>query len=340
MSDKRYQVFLSSTYKDLSEARQKVIQILMSLDCIPTGMEMFPAEDDEQWQIIKRAIDDSDYYLLIIAGRYGSTTRNGISYTEREYDYAVEQDIPVIALLNKDPGELLAKFVDSDPESKQKLKEFRAKVSRERIVTFWSNEAELEGQVATAVAKATKTKPRPGWVRADSIATEEALQRLYFLETDREALATKNLELRASLEASKPKLDDLKGIDDSFLLQGTTDGPGPAWPRERWDRSLAWQYIFGAIAPLLLRHPSGSDVSKTLARYAWGDAASLNEQSFFTVQVQLSALGLVKIDYVADTGGGGDLFWSLTPAGEQLMYELRAHRTGPNVSSQFSNEHD
>ena len=87
--EKRYQVFVSSTYADLQDERQRVIQALMEMDCIPAGMELFPAADEEQWEFIKRVIDDCDYYLLIIGGRYGSTTADGVSYTEREYDYAV-----------------------------------------------------------------------------------------------------------------------------------------------------------------------------------------------------------------------------------------------------------
>lgn len=84
--DKRYQVFLSSTYADLKDERQKVIQTLMEMDCIPSGMELFPATDEEQWEFIKKVIDDCDYYLLIIGGRYGSINAEGISYTEKEYD--------------------------------------------------------------------------------------------------------------------------------------------------------------------------------------------------------------------------------------------------------------
>ena len=47
--DKRYQVFVSSTYMDLREERQEVIQALLELDCIPSGMELFPASDETQW---------------------------------------------------------------------------------------------------------------------------------------------------------------------------------------------------------------------------------------------------------------------------------------------------
>lgn len=45
--DKRYQVFISSTYVDLQEERQSVLQTLMEMDCIPAGMELFPAADEE-----------------------------------------------------------------------------------------------------------------------------------------------------------------------------------------------------------------------------------------------------------------------------------------------------
>jgi hypothetical protein len=59
----RYQVFVSSTYRDLQQERQQVMQALLELDCIPAGMELFPATDDDQWTLIKKVIDNSDYYV-------------------------------------------------------------------------------------------------------------------------------------------------------------------------------------------------------------------------------------------------------------------------------------
>ena len=81
--EKRYQVFVSSTFADLKEERRRVMQALMEMDCIPAGMELFPAADEEQWVFIRRVIDDCDYYLLIVGGRYGSVTPEGVSYAER-----------------------------------------------------------------------------------------------------------------------------------------------------------------------------------------------------------------------------------------------------------------
>ncbi|WP_271025211.1 DUF4062 domain-containing protein [Rhizobium sp. RCAM05973] len=66
--DVRYQVFISSTFYDLKDERSAVFQTLMAMDCIPAGMELFPAMDEEQFKFIQRIIDDSDYYILIIGG--------------------------------------------------------------------------------------------------------------------------------------------------------------------------------------------------------------------------------------------------------------------------------
>jgi hypothetical protein len=88
------------------------------MDCIPTGMELFPAADEEQFAFIKKVIDDCDYYLIIIGGRYGSTTTDGISFTEKEFDYAVEKGIHIIALVHGDPDVIPAGKTEIDPNAR------------------------------------------------------------------------------------------------------------------------------------------------------------------------------------------------------------------------------
>ena len=97
-SEKYYKVFVSSTYEDLHEERLCVMHSLLELNCIPTGMELFPATDDGQWAYLQRIIDKCDYYVLIVAGRYGSEASIGISYTEMEYRYALEKKKPIISV--------------------------------------------------------------------------------------------------------------------------------------------------------------------------------------------------------------------------------------------------
>jgi hypothetical protein len=46
--EKRYQVFVSSTYQDLQDERQEIMQALLELDWFPAGMELFPAANERR----------------------------------------------------------------------------------------------------------------------------------------------------------------------------------------------------------------------------------------------------------------------------------------------------
>jgi len=173
--EKRYQVFVSSTYADLKDERKSVIQTLLKMDCIPAGMELFPAADEDQFEFIKRIINDCDYYLLIIGGRYGSLTAQGISYTEQEYEYALERNLKVIALLHKNPDQIPFDKSEQKPKLRARLKAFREKAAKGRVVEFWQNEDELPGIVALSLINTIKMFPAVGWVRADKVSSEELL---------------------------------------------------------------------------------------------------------------------------------------------------------------------
>ncbi|WP_458789993.1 DUF4062 domain-containing protein [Yoonia sp. MH D7] len=105
---KKYQVFISSTYTDLIDERKAVEETIIRAGDIPVGMEAFPAADDEQFEFIKTVIDNCDYYVLITAGRYGSLAEDGLSYTEKEFRYAVEKEIPVLFFPHGDIGSISA----------------------------------------------------------------------------------------------------------------------------------------------------------------------------------------------------------------------------------------
>jgi len=99
---KKYQVFISSTYADLKEERMAVTQCLLDNDCIPVGMEQFPASGMSQMEYIKKMLDDCDYYILILAGRYGTLDKDGIGFTEKEFDYACQKNIPIMSFVFED----------------------------------------------------------------------------------------------------------------------------------------------------------------------------------------------------------------------------------------------
>ena len=128
---KRLQVFVSSTYSDLREERQAAVEAILVAGHIPAGMELFTAGDESQMEAIKQWIDESDVYLLILGGRYGSiepTSRR--SYTRLEYEYALKLGKPMFAcVVNEQAQERRVREMGSlaieagDPAG---LREFRA----------------------------------------------------------------------------------------------------------------------------------------------------------------------------------------------------------------------
>jgi len=329
--DKRYQVFVSSTYADLKEERQHVIQALMEMDCIPAGMELFPAADEEQWDFIKRVIDDCDYYLLIIGGRYGSTTKDGISYTEKEFDYAVENGLKVVALIHGAPDDIPFGKSEKDEDLRNKLFSFRDKVMDGRLVKFWSAATELPGLVALSMTKTVKMYPAIGWVRANNVANEDVLAELNELRKENSSLQKSLNEKNAQSEL---QVNDIADIDSNFTVHGKYKVYRRGYePSEyNFESVVSWKEMFSLISPYLVDYYNESGVDSKLASCLLeregksGSSISINDQEFKTIKIQFEAYGLIKTEYLKTVQGNMATFWSLTPKGKKLMIESRVVR--------------
>lgn len=219
--DKKYQIFISSTYKDLIAEREKVRDVILSMYQFPIGMEMFSAADEDQWEIIKETIDSSDYYVLIVGKRYGSVIDNGpdkgISYTEKEYRYAKSIGLPILAYIKEDKC-VTADNVDDDPEKLKKLQDFKDDIIKGREVKWFSSIDQLGTEVTLSLHKEMKRKKRPGWIRGDSVDIEKSLSEIVELSKKNRELSEKNESLKEELEKikssfeRKPQLDIRLGL--------------------------------------------------------------------------------------------------------------------------------
>lgn len=172
---KKYQVFISSTYEDLKEERAAVTQCLLDNNCIPVGMEQFPASNMSQMEYIEKMLDDCDYYILIIGGRYGSLDDDGVGYTEKEYNYAQQKGIPVMAFVNLHPEKLPNEKCEH--ANIEKFKAFRDRVrNAKKLVKGYSDIGDLKANVVTAVNAAIREYLGIGWVRATDLLQEENLE--------------------------------------------------------------------------------------------------------------------------------------------------------------------
>lgn len=335
--EKRYQVFVSSTYTDLKDERQQVMQALMEMDCIPAGMELFPAADEEQWQFIQRVIDDCDYYLLIIGGRYGSVTKDGISFTEKEYKYAKSKKLKVVALVHESPEELPAKFVDADPELKSKLESFREQVTNSRLVKFWNNTEQLIGLVALSMQKTIKMYPSTGWVRATSVTTEELL-------IENNHLKEENAKLHSQLKrltASEEVIGEIKDrIPQEYVLEGTGRAPDgdEIGKRVTWKAAFNLRDIFVLLAPYIaapMKEMYIEDHVDDILAFLYTDmpkGGRLETRDLKELGMLLRALKLIDIEHTIDRYGDPEFVWSITELGDNYQMAERLRSATANLS--------
>jgi Domain of unknown function (DUF4062) len=174
MQNRKLQVFVSSTFIDLKEERQSAVEAILNAGHIPAGMELFKAGDESQWNIIKDWIEESDVYMLILGGRYGSIEpKSGKSYTQLEYEYAIELGKPFFAIVIKDDltdkkakkkGVKIEDF--KEVHNLSKLQEFKATVLT-KIVKFAEDLKDIKLAVGESLNDMSRRENLKGWVKAD-----------------------------------------------------------------------------------------------------------------------------------------------------------------------------
>lgn len=234
-----------------------VIQAILGLGCIPVGMEYFNADVESQYTILKDLIKSCDYYVLILGRRYGSvhpTTQR--SYTEIEYDYALQEGIPSIGFYYENLEEALSGSEESS-EAQARLRNFYEKVKGSKLCKHWKNPEHLALNVTLSLNALFEKHPQAGWVRGNSIEKLENIILTQKAEIDKlkDKLAGKvkrrfkrgNMANLTITVRAKSKLDDLGnpwGIDLNAKPQ---------------TRDFKWNELFRSIGHLFIS-PIQTDV--------------------------------------------------------------------------------
>jgi hypothetical protein len=166
--ERRYQVFISSTYKELKRERQAAVMGILGEGHIPAGMELIPGSDQSTLDSIHEWIDSSDIFVLILGARYGSIEpKSRLSYVELEYRYAVRKHIPFFAIVMTD-GARKAKgqrFLKGDNQSAYRI--FRDKVTKKYCALF-TDARDIEKAVSRSLHNIIKkhSDHLGGWISA------------------------------------------------------------------------------------------------------------------------------------------------------------------------------
>ncbi|HEX8187191.1 MAG TPA: DUF4062 domain-containing protein [Pyrinomonadaceae bacterium] len=324
----KYQVFISSTYEDLKAEREQVIKATLEMGHIPVGMEMFSAADEEQWKLITRQIDQSDYYVVIVAHRYGSVV-DGVSFTEKEYDYAVHKGVPVIGFVIDNSAPWPSDKIDLEQEKKGALDRFKEKVRR-KPVGFWSIADDLYGKFSIALMKLINTNPRPGWAPANEVVGPEVMMEL-------SRLSSENATLRRQLEEALNKVEEdrttkrVKTIQT--LLKNKIDLH--VWLKGASEWGIPYQkdlyYLFFMLGPELLIEKSTNDASIYLGNMVAGVGKARAEKPvpLNALRLWLSdlmALGLVMPSPRKHSVHDKNEYWTLTSEGHEVLAMIRRQK--------------
>lgn len=310
MSEKKYQVFVSSTYEDLKEERATVITALLKDGFIPVCMEYFTASNKTQWEVIESIIPQCDYYVIIVAGKYGSIEETtGISYTQKEYELAYNKGIPCLGFVHGDLSHLPAVYFEEDPDKRTKLKTFTELV-KSRMCSFWKDKNELAANVITSLHKALKETPRTGWLHADQTTAEQYA-----------ALQAENKALKAELQE---KANRWAFGDETVTLEYKTIPDIFSGEEEHTiHKSFTWKEIFISIAPTLLSPVSVATIASKLSA-TLSTEATLSETSTTAILAQLIALELIVSESCSNDYYGHNVSYALSQKGMKVFAEMTA----------------
>lgn len=324
--NKKYQVFVSSTYTDLIDERQDTLRSILDLGHIAAGMEGFFATDQEQLTLKKKIIDECDYYILIIAGRYGSVDEEGISYTEREYDYAVERGITVLAFIHEDIAALPSEKFDTDTNNQQRLEAFKVKASQRRLVRFWKTREQLKSDVIISLSKATREAPGIGWVRTNTAASETILFQINDVRNEVDRLRLENRNLKDEL---KPDVKNIAALSDIYEIEYSFVNRG-SQGRYKGKKHLSWAEILQIVGPSFFSPSQQLKIKISLDAYLNKTNDNLHHMMFRiqsgvaeTIKIQMAAYKFMAVYSGKAVNGGQAEFLKLTDLGKRTLLELK-----------------
>ncbi|OBR90727.1 hypothetical protein CLRAG_33750 [Clostridium ragsdalei P11] len=202
MTKKKLQIFISSTYIDLQEERQAAVEAILGSKHIPAGMELFRAGNVSQLETIKKWINESDIYMLILGGRYGSIeSSSGKSYTEIEYRYAIDKKIPVFAVvltesfLHKKAANGLDVFEKDNKDKYNNFKEF----VMTKIVKQVDDCKDIKLAIKDSITELEEQYNLYGWVKGSEIDDNTEIIK------ENSKLLKENNKLKGQLQKLKEK---------------------------------------------------------------------------------------------------------------------------------------
>lgn len=149
-----FTIFVCSTYSDLSQEREGVLDAIRRLKLQHDSMEFFGARAEQPIESCLQEVRASDVLVVIVGHRYGSIVpKLGISYSEAEYSEGFTLKKPCLVYMRDENVPILPKHMERDPEKLKLLERWKDTLQARHTVATFQDGNLLAVQVAADLAR-------------------------------------------------------------------------------------------------------------------------------------------------------------------------------------------
>lgn len=237
--------------------------------------------------------------MLILGGRYGSIEpESGKSYTQIEYEYAIEKDIPVFAVILNESflhqKAALKAYDVFEKDNKDKYEEFK-KLVETKIIKYVDDCKDIQIVIKDSISELDEEYELIGWIRSNEGDTGQLLQQLNEtrLECDK---------LRDELKECKSNIANIKVVE--IFASGEEKTTLRYTDMHTFNKfstiELTWNEIFIIFGKIIYKDGSITNTEikfelESAIANRYGDySASVYDDDVIKVQIQLEKLCLIK----------------------------------------------
>ena len=330
---KKYHVFISSTLDDLKAERRELIKVVTELGAVPVTMDGFDISDTEEQRFIKKAVEESDYFINLTAHKCGVQAGKSFSL-EMEFGWAEKYRIPVISFIIDEKARWKAIKKEKEAQAVKALENLKKKL-RNHTHETWTSAADLRQKSLNVLAREMNLNPREGWVRGEDAVIPAVANELAILIRDNEKLRTQALyeegdyiaRLKEQMKNCLKVLATNKISLSFWYVQG-----------DNWENTRKFRYLrlFKLLTPELSVAKTTSEISRFLGNILNPDLEKTVRKDYPTptntikkLMADLSLLKLVKTSIGEGKGGSvaseNDEAWEISDYGREIYaaYRLR-----------------
>ncbi|MDP9804076.1 DUF4062 domain-containing protein [Acinetobacter calcoaceticus] len=329
MLDTRYQIFISTSGRDMQPERMVLSQTLVGMGFFAWGLEH---RTPLTTTLARRQIDECDYVILLLGSQYGEQAISGVSYLSLEYEYALSQAKPIIVFMHEQPENREIDLQETHPQLKDKFLAFRKKLLHEaEHIFYFKTPRELELAVRLNIPLMVEQYGGQGWV-----PTHQA----HHLEDEIKLLKSKISQLEQRVTEPSTQLNEVAPQDIfafEYQIRAFQDGNFKELKRQR---QMTWSQLLSVLAKCFetampeenfaaclneyLNQAGLEDARQELPRAHAVACAQINHKALFRIKNQMQSQGWIVPTQTEQSYG----LWKLTTKAQKILLSYKWNHRG------------